>query len=465
MITYVSTFLDYVMYFFIAYLIGYASFQIISVIVGAYELNSSKRLQYLRGVLSENAYIPVSILVPAHNEGMTVCDTVYSLLNLDYSLFEIVVVNDGSTDDTAESLIKEFNLIETRRPIRIQLPCKDVVSVYETKVGRINLTLINKVNGGKADALNMGINASRFPYFVCMDADSLLQKDSIYRIVQPILTDSNVVAVGGSVRPCNDSIIEKGVVKKIKIPKNLIAAMQVIEYDRTFLATRILFDKFNGSMIISGAFGLFKKDIVIQAGGYNAGTVGEDMELVLRLHEYCAVNQTSYRIKYATDAICWTQAPEKLSDLCKQRRRWHLGLRQSMASHRRLFASQEFGLLSVISYTYFLLYELYTPVIEMFGLFTVILAYCFELLNVRYMIFFTLFYTLYGVVISNTAFFSRTQTTDLEANLFDHVRAFFISILEIIFLRPVLSFVRMRALFSNINNTKWGKIQRKKFTK
>lgn len=206
-----------------------------------------------------------------------------------------------------------------------------------------------------------------------------MQYDSLREIVRPVLEDDNVVAVGGSVRPCNGVELENGRVKKYRLPHNLLACMQVLEYDRSFLAARILFDTFNGSLIISGAFGLFQKEMVINCGGYDHTTMGEDMELVVKLHEFCKANEIPYLIRYATNAICWTQVPERLRDLCIQRRRWHLGLFQSMTRHIGLFANLRYGAVSLISYLYFLLYELLSPYIELFGVLTMMLAFCVEM--------------------------------------------------------------------------------------
>ena len=267
--------------------------------------------------------------------------------------------------------------------------------MYETAAYSVPLTLIRKKNGGKADALNMGINAAKYPYFICMDADSVLQSDSLQKIVRPVLEHNDVVAVGGAVRPSNGVEIENGRVVRYRLPRNLLACMQVLEYDRSFLAARILFDKFNGSIIISGAFGLFKKDVVIAAGGYDNTTMGEDMELVVKLHVYCREHGRKYRIKYATDAICWSQAPERLGDLKKQRRRWHIGLFQSMTKHRRILANPKYGMVGFISYIYFLLYELLSPYIEVFGVLTMVLAFFVDLINVPFMILFFLIYAVY----------------------------------------------------------------------
>lgn len=300
----IDLFLKIVGIFFIIYLIGYSTFLFLSVVVGSSELYRIYRQKRLQNYLPRDYFIPITIVVPAYNEEVTVVETVRSLLELDYRLYEIIVVDDGSKDSTAREVIDAFSMHPVQRPIRCQIPCQPEEFVYETNETKVPLTVIRKKNGGKADALNMGINAANYPYFICMDADSVLQYDSLKRISQPVLEKRNVVAVGGLVRISNDVELEHGRVKKYRLPKNIIACMQVLEYDRSFLASRILFDKFNGSLIISGAFGLFKKDVVIAAGGYNNKTMGEDMELVVKLHEYCRVNNMDYNICYATDAIC-----------------------------------------------------------------------------------------------------------------------------------------------------------------
>ena len=259
----IKLFLEWVGYFFIAYLIGYSTFLFLSVVVGSLELYKHRRQEMFKSILPSDYYLPISIIVPAYNEEVTVADTVRSLLALDYRSYEIIVVDDGSKDRTSEVLAETFDMHLVHRPIRRQINCQREEYVYETRAQKVPVTLIRKKNGGKADALNMGINAANFPYFICMDADSVLQYDSLRRIAQPILENGNVVAVGGIVRISNDVELENGRVKHYRLPRNILAFMQVLEYDRSFLASRILFDRFNGSLIISGAFGLFKKDTVI----------------------------------------------------------------------------------------------------------------------------------------------------------------------------------------------------------
>lgn len=458
----IQIFFNFVGIFFVLYMVGYATFLFFSVTVGSSALYGAKRRNTLKNELLNDYYIPISIIVPAHNESVTIEATVRSLLALDYKLYEIIVVDDGSDDDTAQVLKNALNMVHVNRPIQRKLKCEIAEAVFETRAFKVPVTLIQKRNGGKADALNMGINAAQYPYFLCIDADSVLQYDSLEKIVRPILEDDNVIAVGGAVRPCNGAEITDGRVVQYHMPNKILACMQVLEYDRSFLATRILFDKYNGSIIISGAFGLFKKSMVVAVGGYDTSTVGEDMELVVKLHVFCREHGIPYRIRYATDAICWTQAPEKLSDLCKQRRRWHIGLFESMTRHKNILANPKYGLVSFVSYFYFLLYELLSPYIEVFGVLTMIFASMVDFLNVPFMLLYLAIYVVYSAILSLTAFFARIHTIDLKLAFTDALKAIGLCILEVSCLRFVLAWVRMTALIGyRKKKAAWGQIERK----
>lgn len=449
--------------FFVLYLVGYSTFLFLSVTVGSSNLYRRKREMHYKNEIMLDTYIPVSIIVPAYNEDVTVVNTVKSLLKLDYSLYEIIVVDDGSTDDTTEKLLEAFDLHEVDQPIRRQLPCEREEAVYVSRSHKVPITLVKKANGGKSDALNMGINASQYPYFICMDADSALQYDSLTQIVAPLLEQDNVVAVGGLVRLANGVELKDGRIASYSLPKKIIPAMQVLEYDRTYLSARILFDQFNGNLIISGAFGLFRKDIVIAAGGYDRDTVGEDMELVVKLHVFCRTNDKPYAIRYTPDAVCWSQAPETLSDLRKQRKRWHRGLFESMTKHWRVFANLHYGLVSFVSYTYFLIYELFSPFIELLGIIVTLLAVVFKFVNVPFMIMFFGIYAVFGAIMSLTAFFSRVQTRDLRISTSDMFRAVMLSIVEITVLRFIMAATRMFAMVGyKRNERRWDKIARTK---
>ncbi len=449
--------------FFLLYLILYATYLFLSVLVGAWRLYQHDRMAQIRNELRHDYYVPISVLVPAYNEEVTIVDSVRSLMELNYRLYEIIVIDDGSKDETAARLIEAFSMRRVERPVHLRLKCRPLKAVYEAPGTKVKLTLVHKENGGKGDSLNMGINVSRYPYFLCMDADSLLQKDSLEKIAQPVLEDDCVVAVGGLIRVAQCVEMENGEVVGYHLPANPVTCMQVMEYDRSFLASRILMDQFNGNLIISGAFGLFKKETVVAAGGYDAGTLGEDMELVVKLHVYCRNNQQKYAIRYEPNAVCWSQAPTSLKDLMKQRRRWHLGLFQSMVLHRQIFANPRFGLVSWISYMYYLLFELLSPAIEVFGILTMVLAACFGFLNVPFMLRYFLFYAAYGAAMTMTAFFQRIYTQNLRITLLDAARALAMCFMESLFFRYVLSFVRVTSFIGyKRKKNQWGAIKRVK---
>jgi len=446
--------------FFVIYLLIYATFAFMSVAMGAYTLRNKERMQILKNELKHTT-IPVSIIVPAYNEAAVIIKSVKSLLALDYQFYEIIIVDDDSDDATSQLLIDEFNMKFYNRPINCVLECRPHTAIYEQKIEGVNLTLIRKLNGGKADALNMGINASRYPYFICMDADSFLQRNSLEKIVQPILEDDKTVSVGGMILISQCVQIEDGMAVSYKLPSSLLVSMQAVEYDRTFLGSRILFDSFNGNLIISGAFGLFKKSIVISAGGYDSSNMGEDMELALKTHVYCRNNNIKYRMRYASDAICLTQAPSRIKDLVGQRRRWHVGMFQCMREHWQIFLNLRFGVVSFLSFMYYLLYELLSPIIELFGLASIVVAAHLNILNVRFMIIFLLLYAIYGVVLSLCVFSQHIYQQKFKLSALDLIKAFFICLLEFSFFRYLLLFSRIQAFIRyGRNKNVWGTIKR-----
>ncbi len=448
---------------FAIYLIVYATFLFLSVIIGANTMYARRRRGYYENRLDVKSFIPISIIVPAYNEEVTIIETVRSLLALDYDKYEIVVVDDGSKDNTSKVLIEHFGMQPVIRPIRSRIPCQPVEQVYECYDQKVSITLIRKKNGGKADALNMGINASYYSYFICMDADSVLQYDSLRKIVAPILENDKIVACGGAVMLCNGVTLKDGKVIKYDLPKNIIACMQAVEYSRTFLASRLLFDRFNGNLIISGAFGLFKKDTVIAAGGYDHDTKGEDMELVVKLHEFCVLNKIDYTIKYAPDAICWTQAPERLRDLRTQRKRWHVGLFQCMYKYRNFFANPKMGPVATISYLYFLLYELLSPYIELLGLALSIVIVALGIINVRFAVVFFFVYVLYGMILSITSYLTTIHLQGLSIKPVSILKIIGLSLLETTYIHFVMLWTRATALVGYRKNKRnWGTIQRKK---
>ncbi len=462
MIEVVKELLKYVSYFFIFYMLFYSTFLFISALIGSIRLFKNRYRDRMHNTIKHDYYNPVSIIVPAYNEEKVIVSNINSLLNLNYRLYEIIIVNDGSSDDTIKTILENFDLTRVDKPYNYQIKTKPVKAIYEGIVNNVTITLVDKENGGKSDSLNTGINISRFPYFLAMDADSILQKDSLEKMIQPVLEYENVIACGGFVRLSNGvSFDENGDIVQTSLPRNLLACMQVLEYDRSFLASRILLDEYNGNLIISGAFGLFQKDMVIACGGYDVGTVGEDFELVVKLHVFSHQNDVPYRICYVPEAVCWTQAPSNLIDLLKQRKRWYSGLIQVMWKYRTLFFNYHYGFLSYVSYFYYLFFELLSPIIEVFGIFVTIISMCFGLLNVPFMIIFLILYTLFGCILSLTTFFARVHLVNNKISFLDIVKAFLVCIFEITFLRFILMVGRLFTLITyNTSKMRWDKLNR-----
>ena len=306
------TILEIIEVFFVSYLIGYAIILMSSIILGSVSIYERKRKKELNNIINYDKDLKISIIVPAYNEEITIIETIESLVNVNYKDYEIIIVDDESEDNTSEKVIKHCNLQKVERFIINKIKTKPIKSIYEGVYKDVPIIFVKKENGGKADSLNVGVNVSDYPWFICIDADSILQEDALQKIVQPIIEDTRVIALGGAIMINNGAIIENGKVKRYDMPKSVLASLQAIEYNRTFLASRIMFDKLNSNLIISGAFGAFRKDVVIATGGYEPSTRGEDMELVIKLHKFCIDNKIDYIMKYVPDTICWTQAPEKL---------------------------------------------------------------------------------------------------------------------------------------------------------
>ena len=309
---------------------------------------------------------PISVLVPAFNEAKTIVATVESLLQLNHPEFEVVVINDGSKDETLQVLQQHFALLPYPEAYRIQLPTQVVKAIYCSSLFP-NLRVIDKNNGGKADSLNAGINAARYPLFCGVDADSILQRDSLQKVVKPFLHDPTMVATGGTIRVANGCDVRSGDVRQVDLPRNRWALFQVMEYLRAFLFGRLGWSSLNAMLIISGAFGVFRKQTVIAVGGYKPHTIGEDMELVVRIHHHMRSTGQAYRIEFVPDPVCWTEVPEDRQTLRNQRIRWQRGLSESLSSHWGLMFSWRGGWVGWLAFPYMVLFEWLGPLIELAG--------------------------------------------------------------------------------------------------
>ncbi len=346
---------------FLYYFLAINSIYLVLLILSAFafvRFAHKRSTEDLLQVLHSHFTPPISIIVPAYNEYNTIIQTVKSLSLLHYPQIEIIVVNDGSTDDTLGILTRVFSLQKINKVYRKSLETVTVRGIYLSK-RQSNLIVIDKENGGRADALNAGLNISKYPLFCAVDADSILEEDSLIRVVLPFLEDPALtVGVGGSIRLANGCEVVAGRVQKVKFPKNKFAAFQNVEYLRAFLWGRVGWDVLRCLFLISGAFGLFDKRTVVMAGGFNTTTVGEDMELVLRIHRRMREQKTKYRIRFVPDPVCWTEGPETYGLLSNQRNRWQRGLIESLWLNKKMLMNPKCGIMGLIVMPYLVLIEL-----------------------------------------------------------------------------------------------------------
>ncbi|RZL43524.1 MAG: glycosyltransferase [Pedobacter sp.] len=311
-----------------------------------------------------------SLIAPAYNEGLTIVENVRSLLSLYYHNIEIIIVNDGSKDDSMQKLIESYELEVVSFFVQGAIDTQTIRGVYKSKNLAFNkLIVVDKENGGKADALNVGVNISSGEYLVCIDVDCILEQDSILKLAKPFLeqTDKKVIACGGVIRLANNCKIENGKIVDINIPKTLLGRTQALEYIRAFVLGRMAWSRASGLILISGAFGVFDRKIVLACGGYDKNTVGEDMELVVRMRKYMEEQKEPYKVVTIPDPLCWTEAPETKEILKKQRNRWMRGTIETLKSHKAMFFNPEYGFIGMISYPYWVFFEMLAPVVETFG--------------------------------------------------------------------------------------------------
>jgi cellulose synthase/poly-beta-1,6-N-acetylglucosamine synthase-like glycosyltransferase len=355
----------------------------------------------LEGIQSSPFTPPISLLVPARNEELCIVDNVRSLLRLDYPQLEVIVVNDDSSDRTMEELRDNFDL--HRSPILYipEIETAPVIAIYRSNGNRQLLVLDKKSAGCKADAINAGINAASSPYVCVVDADSILEKDSLSRIMAGIISDpERNVAVGGIVRILNGSIVEGAELKEVRLPKTHIEMLQVIEYLRAFLVGREAWAAFNLLPIISGAFGIFRRDLLLEIGGFRADAVGEDFDLIVRLHRYLHDQKIPYHINFIPDPTCWTEAPSDYQSLARQRARWHKGLLDTLWLARDMLFRKRYGRVGWIILPYMWLFECFAPVLELLGYGTIILALALGALSQHFFIQFLLFGYAFATLIS-----------------------------------------------------------------
>lgn len=407
----------------------------------------------------------VSVLAPAYNEAATIRHSVRAMLQLRHPRHEVIVINDGSTDRTLQELIDEFRLYRSSRVAVGDLQTALVRGVYASR-DPIPLLVIDKQNRGKADALNCGLNYARNDLFAAVDADSLIEPDALLQLSRPFLEKGEeTMAAGGIIRVANGCTIVDGAVLAQSLPRSFLARYQIIEYLRAFLATRVAMSHANTLLIISGALGLFRCSVVAGMGGYRLDTVGEDMELVIRMHRYCRDRNLPCRIAFLADSVCWTEVPESRRVLQRQRVRWQRGCLESILLHKEMLGNWKYRRVGLIGLPYFVLCEVLGPVVELTGYLATVLGLCFGWITVGGVLMFFAVAVLFGLLMSVSSVLLEELTICKYPDPRDLLRLLMAAVLENFGYRQMTLLWRVQAIFQIILKRKssWGEMERRGF--
>jgi biofilm PGA synthesis N-glycosyltransferase PgaC len=435
----------------------------------------------LRKYLKENSFVNyevilssdiapcLSLIAPAYNEGLTIEENVKSLLSLNYNNFEVIVVNDGSKDNSMEILLRIYDLEPVDYPYVKQIPTKEIKAIYTSRNKAYKrLIVVDKFNGGKADALNVGINVSSHPHIICIDVDCILERDALLKLAKPHLerTNKRVIAIGGVVRIANSCVVRGGKIIEINAPDKLLPRIQVLEYLRAFLLGRMAWSKLDGLLLISGAFGMFDKEIAIKAGGYNHKTVGEDMELVVRMRRYMIEKKQKYTVAYIPDPLCWTEAPDNFNFFRKQRSRWTRGTMETLWIHRKMFLNPRYKVLGLLSVPYWTIFEYLAPLIEFTGLLITVFFIFLGILSWKYFLLLFFFVYTFAVMFSSIALLAEEYTYHQYPKVQDFGRLLMGAVLEPFYFHPFTVYAAIRGNWEKIRGNKgWGDMVRTGFDK
>jgi cellulose synthase/poly-beta-1,6-N-acetylglucosamine synthase-like glycosyltransferase len=405
---------------------------------------------------STNLLPHVSVLVPAHNEGLTIVEMVTATLAVHHSRLEVVVVNDGSTDDTMEKLIREFALEPFLRPDALRIATRPVREVYGSRQYP-GLIVVDKENGGKADALNAGLGRAVGDLICAVDADTVLEPDALVRLALPLAQDERVIAAGGVIRVVNGCRVRFGRVVERLSPQGLLGRFQEVEYARAFLFGRLGWNRLGDNVIISGAFGVFRRDAVVAAGGYRESTVGEDMELVLRLRRLAYEAKQAHRVVFVPDPIAWTEVPSTLRTLGRQRSRWHRGLAEVIRMHWRVIGRPRYGLMGLVVMPYYLMVELLAPVVEALGLVFLGVALYLHALELPFALLLALAAYGFALILGMMALTMEEWFDGHNSRLRDRTARILITLLEQLGYRQLTVWWRLRGLVQFARGkTTWG---------
>jgi cellulose synthase/poly-beta-1,6-N-acetylglucosamine synthase-like glycosyltransferase len=414
----------------------------------------------LRRTLRSRLTPPVTICVSAYNEAETIVDSIRAMLTLQYPRYEVALTNDGSTDATFERLIAGFELRRVDQPLRPGIVTAPIRGVYRSE-RHPNLVVIDKVNGGRSDGLNAAINAAASPLICCVDADSILESDGLLAAVRPFVVRPVTVGAAGIIRVANGCLIERGHVVRVGLPRNWLAMMQTVEYFRAFLAARTGWSAVNALLIISGAFGVFRRAAVVEVGGFATNSIGEDFELCVRLHRKAREERRRYRLEFVPDPVCWTEVPERLRELGGQRNRWHRGLVDTLWRHRRMIGNPRYGAVGMLSLPFFVTFEFLGALVETIGYFVVLLSLALGAINVEFAVVFFAVAVLSGVLLSLAALLLEDLAFHRFGRAAELIRLLAFSVAENFGYRQLMTCYRVRGFVAYLRgDNAWGEIRR-----
>jgi len=450
----------------LAYFLAINTLYLFFSVVAYFELRRHRRRWTARDldvIVRSPATPGISLIVPAYNEAATIQESVRALLSLNYPEYEVVVVNDGSKDGTVAVAIENFELVRTTVGYEQPIATQPVHGVYRSLSNR-GLMLIDKANGGKADAVNAGVNAARHPLVCVIDADSLLEEHSLTRAVLPFIEDPTTVAAGGIVRIVNGCEVQDGRIVKVGLPSSPLACFQVTEYLRAFLAGRVAQSVMGGLLIVSGAFGVFRRDALLNVGGLRTDTIGEDMDVIVRLHRYYRERRAPYRIAYRADPVCWTEAPEQVRALAGQRNRWQRGTLQVLSAQRTMVMNPRYGVVGMAAMPYYLVFEAIGPIVEVAGYVVTAVALACGLLDWRFAELLFLVAVCYGALISLAAVVLEELSFRRYPRVVDLLRLAAYGILENFGYRQLTTWWRLRGTIDFLlGRGGWGAMTRRGF--
>ncbi|MFD1095543.1 glycosyltransferase family 2 protein [Salegentibacter chungangensis] len=432
---------------------------------------NKKRSDFLQvsDIVSATDIPSVTLIAPAYNEGLTIIENVKSLLSIQYPYYDLIVVNDGSKDDMLEKLIREFELEPGDATFITQpIPTASVNYIYKSRNKKYaHLTVLDKNNGGRADAINAGVNFSSTELVVCTDADCIIEQDALLKMVRPYLeeNDKEIVACGGGIGIANDSLIRDGILKELRLPKKLVPTIQVVEYMRAFLLGRMAWSEVNGLLLVSGAFGMYPRKRMIEVGGFDAKTVGEDLELCIRLRMHMEEQKLPYKVVYLPETLCWTEAPSDYGIFIKQRDRWARGLWETLSSHRKVFLNPKYRYMGFIYFPYWLIFEFGAPIVEFAGLVAIIVFTILGLINWSTAILLFTFVYLLGCIFSTAAIFMYVKRFNDYTQPKQIVELLLAAYLEPFLFHPVLVYGQIKGYWKMLFGIKsgWGDMTRKGF--